>query len=233
MLAHQLRNRNLLRGGKQVLEEGRVEEIEQTGYDQHHRNHAGHHRQTAAAVPFPPFALRFGLLLLAARGLSLMDHPAERRVGHRLEYLGPFRHRLRRGEVEHHVGVLPKFLQIGQHVGGRLVAAVHRGAHGVHRDLLQTLGDVGIHLPGLDRGAVDVLDGHRHRRLAVEGGLAGQHLVHDHPQRIEVGPLVHPAASGLLGRDIVDRAERLAGQGALGRGDAGDAEIGHLDAAVL
>ncbi len=31
----------------------------------------------------------------------------------------------------------------------------------------------------------------------------------------------------------MDRAQRLAGQRALGRGDAGDAEISHLDAAVL
>ena len=78
-----------------------------------------------------------------------------------------------------------------------------------------------------------MLDGHRDGRLAVVGRVAGEHLVHDHAQRVEVGAEVDPAALGLLGGDIVHRAQGFPGEGGLGGGHPGNAEVGHLDAAVL
>ena len=103
----------------------------------------------------------------------------------------------------------------------------------MHRDLLEAARDTGDERAGQRRAAVDVLDGDGDGRLAVIGRAAREHLIHDDAEGIEIGPVVHPRALGLLRRDIVHGAERLARQRALCRGDARDAEVGDLDAAVL
>ena len=81
--------------------------------------------------------------------------------------------------------------------------------------------------------AADVLDGDGDRRVAVIRRAARQHLVHDDAEGIQVRAAVDLRALGLLGRDIVDGAEGFARERILRRRDAGDAEIGDLDAAVL
>ena len=60
---------------------------------------------------------------------------------------------------------------------------------------------------------VDVL--HRDREEAVAGvrHLAGEQLEEDDAERVDVGLRVDPLAAGLLGRDVVARAEHRAGLG--------------------
>ena len=71
------------------------------------------------------------------------------------------------------------------------------------------------------------------RGLALEREPAGQHLVHDHAERINIRPVGDLAALGLLGRDIVHRADGLLHHARLLRRREGrDAEIGQLCGAV-
>ena len=131
------------------------------------------------------------------------------------------------------VGVFAELLQIGQHGVGGEIALLHIGGHGLHGDGLQGLGNVGIQLPGGQRDGVDVLDGHGDRRVPLVGQAAGQHLIEHYAGGVDVAAGVDAAASGLLRRDIVDRAQRLLSQGRLrGGGQPGNAEVRHLDAAV-
>ena len=74
--------------------------------------------------------------------------------------------------------------------------------------------------------------GDGHRGLPVIGKLAGEQLIHDHTQGIDIRALIGAAAPGLLGGYIVYAAQGLPGQGVAVGGHLGDAEIGHLHAAV-
>ena len=136
-------------------------------------------------------------------------------------------------EMEGHRRILAELLHVAQHLrcGGiaRLDVAVHR----VHRDLLQTERDAGHQLAGQTRAAVDMLDRDGDRRLAVIGRTPGQHLIHHDAERINVAAIVDHRALGLLRRDIMHRAERLARERVLRCADPGDAEVRDLDAAVL
>ena len=105
--------------------------------------------------------------------------------------------------------------------------------HGVHGDLLEAERNRGIQLTRHGGVSVDMLDGNGHRRITVIRRAARQHFVHDNAEGIEVGTAVNLRTLGLLGRDIVDGAERLTREGILSGGDAGNAEICDLDAAVL
>ena len=69
---------------------------------------------------------------------------------------------------------------------------------------------------------------HRHRDGAVglEGDAAGQRLVEDHPDRVEVGDGGDVEALRLLGREVVRGAHHRAGLGDLRDAGAGDAEVG-------
>ena len=77
-----------------------------------------------------------------------------------------------------------------------------------------------------------MLDGHGHGGIPLKGQPPGQHLIQHHTGGVDVGAGVDPVAPGLLRRDIVDGAEGLLGQGLAGVGQTGDAEVGHLHAAV-
>ena len=77
-----------------------------------------------------------------------------------------------------------------------------------------------------------MLQDHRHGGVPVVGQCAGEHFVQHHAGGVQVAAGVDVAATRLLRRDIVDAAQGLLGHGALGVGDAGDAEVGHLHAAV-
>ena len=136
-------------------------------------------------------------------------------------------------EAEDHLGVLPEFLQIVEHRRGRFIALVQIRAHGVHRNLLQAPGDGRVDGGRHRRGGVDMLDGHGDGGLAVIGRAARQHFVHDDAQGVDIRPVIDPAALGLLRGDIVDRAQGLPGQRALGGDDPGDAEVRHLDTSIF
>ena len=85
----------------------------------------------------------------------------------------------------------------------------------------------------------DVAQHHRHRRLGVvEGRRAGEQLVGDAADRVEVRPRTDVARHRLLGRHVGGRPDRRAGGGHV-RARArllrrlGDPEVGDLDAAVV
>ena len=69
---------------------------------------------------------------------------------------------------------------------------------------------------------------HRHRDggVGLEGDAAGQRLVEDHPDRVEVGDGGDVEALGLLGREVVRGPHHRAGLGDLRDAGAGDAEVG-------
>ena len=78
-----------------------------------------------------------------------------------------------------------------------------------------------------------MLDGHRNRGFAVIGRTAGHHLIHDHAEGVQVGPVVGMAALGLLRGNVVDTAKGFLGQGVALVHDPGNAEVHDLDGAVL
>ena len=86
---------------------------------------------------------------------------------------------------------------------------------------------------GRDGPRVHVLDGDLADAAALIGLVAGEHLVHHDAEGVQIAARVGALAAGLLRRDIVDRADRLP----LVLDDLvfqrGDAEVGHLDGAVL
>ena len=78
-----------------------------------------------------------------------------------------------------------------------------------------------------------MLHDHLQRGLAFKRQLAGEHFVHHDAERIDIRPVVDLGALGLLGRDIVHRADGLLHHAGLLRGREGrDAEVGQLGCAV-
>jgi hypothetical protein len=83
------------------------------------------------------------------------------------------------------------------------------------------------------RRVVDLRQGRRHRSALVERAATGEQLVRDDAEGVEVGGAGGGLAEGLLGREVVRRAEHLAGLGVSRPVDgAGDAEVGELHRAV-
>ena len=80
---------------------------------------------------------------------------------------------------------------------------------------------------------VDVLDGDRHRRVAVKRRTPRQHFIHHNAQRVQIGACIDVCALRLLRRDIMHRPQRLTRERILRGRDLRDAEIGDLHAAVL
>ena len=68
------------------------------------------------------------------------------------------------------------------------------------------------------------------------GGTPGEHLVHDHAEAVDVGPVVHLLAENLFRRHVLRRADHVAGLGELGvgmGGDGGHAEVHDLEQALV
>ena len=85
----------------------------------------------------------------------------------------------------------------------------------------------------LGRGVVDLSHCDRNLRLTREGALAGEALVGDDAERVDVGRGGGSVAACLLGCQVLHRTHDLTG----GRqrhlvGNASDAEVGDLDAAL-
>ena len=71
------------------------------------------------------------------------------------------------------------------------------------------------------------------RRLGVERHAAGQQLVEDDADRVQVRAGVDRLALRLLGREVLRRAHDRARLGHVRGAGAGDAEVGDLDAALV
>ena len=78
-----------------------------------------------------------------------------------------------------------------------------------------------------------LLDCHRNQRVCLKRQLAGKHLEHHHAQRIDVAAGIGEGAAGLLGTDVVHRADGFVGDGLGGAaGKAGNAKISDFDGPV-
>ena len=78
-----------------------------------------------------------------------------------------------------------------------------------------------------------MLNRYRHRGISLKRQAASEHFIKHHTRRVQIGPSVNMTASGLFRRDIVDRTQRLLGQGTVTAGGyPGDAEVGYLHTAV-
>ena len=129
--------------------------------------------------------------------------------------------------------IFPEFLHILQHFRGGEVTVLGIQGHGLHDDLLHAAGNVGVQGRGHGGAAVDMLNGHSHGRLAVIRRPACHHLVHHDAQGIQVGPVVHPAALGLLGRNIVNAAQGFLGQCIALAHDPGNAKVGDFHGTIF
>ena len=238
--ANEPRDSRFLRLSKQAGEEIIVQEIADDDHGQRDADDAGDDRDAAAApggVLLGLFVLLELLFLRDRVGKRALDRVrAAQRLGH---IIGVVQQALHvdavglGGKVKDDVRLLAEFLQIVEHTGRRGIAVRQLRRHGVHGDLLKAERNGGVQLTRHGGMAVNVLNGDRNGRIAVIRRAARQHFVHDDAERIEVGAAVDLRALGLLGRDIVDGAERLAREGVLCGGDAGNAEVRDLDAAVL
>ena len=94
--------------------------------------------------------------------------------------------------------VLAEFLQIHQHGVGALIPLVQVGVHGLHADELQRLGDIRVQLTGTEGDAAEVLDGHGHGAVPLEGQAAGEHLIQHHTGAVNIAAGVQTLALGLL-----------------------------------
>ena len=135
--------------------------------------------------------------------------------------------------VEACIRVRAEHLHVLVHLFRGLVPAADVRAHGVHDNVVHALGDARHKRTRDDRNLIDVLHDDLERGFALKRQLAGQHFVHHHAERVQVGAVVNFAALGLLRRDIVHRADGLLHHAGLLRGsERGNAEIGQLCGAV-
>ena len=114
-----------------------------------------------------------------------------------------------------------------------LVPAVRILLHTLQDDLLQPDRDRRVVDAGRRDVVVHVSQRHRHRGIAGEGKLSGQHLVHGDAEGIDVAPLIREFPLRLFRGNIVDTAHGLGSAGSLGRYRAGNAEIRHLQVVVF
>ena len=122
----------------------------------------------------------------------------------------------------------PAAVQVAQQVAGALVAGRRVALHRPGDDGRQPHGDVGPRLADRRRILVHALHHHRERVVGAEGERAGEDLVQDDAQRVDVAAVVGGFAAGLLGGHVIDGADDGAG---LGHGRprlerARDAEVG-------
>ena len=122
-------------------------------------------------------------------------------------------------------------LEVGLHLLGALVARRRVLRERAHHDHVEVARDVAADLRRRLGRRRQVLHRDLDRRVAVERRLAGEELVEDDAERVEIGALVDLGAARLLGREVLRRADDRARLGHLARAGARDPEVGHLDAA--
>ena len=131
------------------------------------------------------------------------------------------------------IRVLFKLLDRAAHFACRLVTVGRIFGHGLFRDLHKRHGNLRrklVQCRGLIR---NVPHGHLHGIFPIKRQAARQHFVHDHAHRIKISGLCGCSAAGLLGADIMHRANGFVAFGhALLTRKTGNAEIHHFQAAV-
>ena len=92
----------------------------------------------------------------------------------------------------------------------------------------ESLRHIGAVIREWRRGLIEVLHGDGQRRVAGEGGLAGEHVVGRDAERVDIGAGIELAAFDLLGAHVEGRAHRDADLREVGGValDAGEAEVG-------
>ena len=100
-------------------------------------------------------------------------------------------------------------------------------------DRVERRRDRRVELARRHRRLGDLLERDGDGRLGVERHAAGQHLVEDDPDRVQVRAGVDGLALRLLGRQVLRGAHHRARLGHVRRAGARDAEVGDLDAALL
>ncbi len=95
------------------------------------------------------------------------------------------------------------------------IATMGRLGQALQADRLQVARDLELELRWRHRLLLEDLDDGLHRRRPFERRPAGEHLVEDRSQGIDVGRGAHVLGlpSGLLGRDVAGRAQDLSGFG--------------------
>ena len=125
-------------------------------------------------------------------------------------------------------------LEVGDQLAVGAVAAAEVLGRGAVDDGRQRAGDLGPAQLDVGQLLAHVLHRHRDLVLAVEGDVAREHLEEDDAERVEVALGVDVLAQGLLGRDVVGRAQHAAvGRQPLLVERAGDPEVGDLGRALL
>ena len=123
--------------------------------------------------------------------------------------------------------------------GGGLVAIGVVALEAAHHDAIDVRRDDGEHREPRRRGGEHGGERGRGAVGVVERLAAGDHLVHDDAERVDVARRRAQPADHLLGRHVIEGADHLAGVGQIGAvdlalvHDLGDAEVEHLDEVVV
>jgi hypothetical protein len=119
-------------------------------------------------------------------------------------------------------------------LAGRAVALGRPLRQGAHHDRLELGRHARLDRAGRRGLVADLLHRDGHGPVAVEGHPPGEHLVEDDADRVAVAGRGHLVAARLLGRQVLGGADDRPGLGHVGLGARpGDAEVGHLQVAVL
>jgi hypothetical protein len=94
-----------------------------------------------------------------------------------------------------------------------LLATARVLGEGALEHILKAGREIGIERPQSGRWVVDVRPELLEVVVAIEYDSAGEHVKQHAPERVDVGAAVDVGTTGLLGRDVVDRAERRPGPG--------------------
>jgi hypothetical protein len=104
--------------------------------------------------------------------------------------------------------------------------------HRLQHDRLELRGNRLVECPWRHRFLGDLLERDRDRRVGLERDAAGQQLVEQDPDRVEVARRRDRMPLRLLGRQVLRGADDRPGLRHVGRAGTGDAEVGDLHAAL-
>jgi hypothetical protein len=111
--------------------------------------------------------------------------------------------------------------QVGGEVVGARVAGLGVVGHRAVGDGRELARDLRVELAQVAEGALHHAHGQLRRALAAERRLAGQHVVEERAERVDVRTDIHPLAARLLRRHVAQGAHDRAGLGHVGARGAG------------